>query len=320
MTMALLQTLIGLIFVGVGIEMANKAPTTQRARWIYRSIFIFLGLVLLAFTWIQYGDQQRKEKESAKQIQTLNINQTNLEHTFKTKIDVLQTNLSAFQEEQQNIEMQLATNSAYDPNLRERIIASHEKYNNLNLQTDDLNAWAAGLRGHLKDKRAAAQIQKEKEMAANQAFYKQNLPYFEDAIMILTNLLGKAATQIHDKAVVTYGGLPTIIAPDVVETNVGEIKFQTNADWDFKISIGQIHPNPTRRPLVIRCKVGDIIIWVGPGGVETFLTPSGRETDRETGLIADYPNAIGADYLNTIEDALRLLIAEEYELSASTNK
>jgi hypothetical protein len=105
-----------------------------------------------------------------------------------------------------------------------------------------------------------------------------------------------------------------------VETNIGEIKFQINTDWDFKISIGQIHRNPTRRPLVIRCKAGDLIIWVGPGGVETFRTPSGGETEREASLIADYPNAIGADYLNTIGDALRLLIAEEYELSAITNK
>jgi len=300
--------------------MANKPPKTQRNRRIYRSIFIILGLAFLALTWIQYGDQQKKEKESAQQIQTLNFNQTNLEHTFKTKIDVLQSNLLSFQKEQQDIEMELAKNSSYDPNLRERIIASQEKYNNLNFQTDDLNAWVAGLQGHLKDKRAVAQIQKEKEMAANQVFYKQNLPYFEDAIMTLTNFLGKAATQMHDNAIITYCGLPTIIAPDVLETNVGEIKFQTNADWDFKISIGQIHQNPTRRPLVIRCKAGDLIIWVGPGGVETFRTPSGKETEREASLIADYPNAIGADYLNTIGDVLRFLIAEEYELSAITNK
>jgi len=56
------------LLAAVGVEMANKPPTTPTHRWVYRSIFIVLGGLLVSVTsWqsVRNANEQRNAKADA---------------------------------------------------------------------------------------------------------------------------------------------------------------------------------------------------------------------------------------------------------------
>ena len=42
-----------ILLAAVGVEMANNPPTSRKARWIYRSVFVILGGLLIGATYWQ---------------------------------------------------------------------------------------------------------------------------------------------------------------------------------------------------------------------------------------------------------------------------
>jgi hypothetical protein len=60
------QVFVGLLLAGVGIEMANNPPQTTKHKWIYRSVFIVLGILATGITLgqaIKASRDQRREKD-----------------------------------------------------------------------------------------------------------------------------------------------------------------------------------------------------------------------------------------------------------------
>src|ERR1700692_2760889 len=69
LVLLLASTGLTVSLAAVVIEMANKPPATNRAKWIYRSIFIALGVLLIGTTCCQgkrnMDEQARIAKESS---------------------------------------------------------------------------------------------------------------------------------------------------------------------------------------------------------------------------------------------------------------
>ncbi len=58
-----LQVVVGLLLAGVGIEMANNPPQTRQQKWIYRGIFIVLGIFAVGITIGQAVKTGRDQQE-----------------------------------------------------------------------------------------------------------------------------------------------------------------------------------------------------------------------------------------------------------------
>ncbi len=66
------SVVITVLMAGVGIEMANNPPTTQRRKWAYRSAFIVLALFLIGVNlWqsVRSGEQQRATEEAGQRAE-----------------------------------------------------------------------------------------------------------------------------------------------------------------------------------------------------------------------------------------------------------
>ncbi len=66
------SVVITVLVAGVGIEMANNPPTTQRRKWACRSAFIVLALFLIGVNlWqsVRSGEQQRATEEAGQQAE-----------------------------------------------------------------------------------------------------------------------------------------------------------------------------------------------------------------------------------------------------------
>lgn len=62
------QIIVGLFLAAVGVEMANNPPQTAKQKWMYRSIFIALGILAIGITVgqaINTDRNQRAEKQIA---------------------------------------------------------------------------------------------------------------------------------------------------------------------------------------------------------------------------------------------------------------
>jgi hypothetical protein len=58
------QVILGLLLAGVGIEMANSPPETSKHKWIYRSIFIVLGVLATGIAVGQAVNTSRHQQEA----------------------------------------------------------------------------------------------------------------------------------------------------------------------------------------------------------------------------------------------------------------
>jgi hypothetical protein len=133
MAAPILQTLVGLIFVLLGIAMAGKPPATRKEQWLYRGIFIFLGFLFASLAWIQFKNEQRQEayfneKIQAIEIQALHANQIIVRQPPRKESGAIKSNLFDLQQKYYSLLSELETNPSIDPNFRERIIVTKTKF------------------------------------------------------------------------------------------------------------------------------------------------------------------------------------------------
>jgi hypothetical protein len=62
--LTVMQVVVGLLLAGVGIEMANNPPQTTKQKWIYRSVFIVLGIFATGITLGQAVKASRDQQEA----------------------------------------------------------------------------------------------------------------------------------------------------------------------------------------------------------------------------------------------------------------
>lgn len=232
-----------MLLAWLGVEMANHPPATRKARWGYRGSFIVLGILLLALTAVKYFDDQKDKIESDARLKTVTTNQMELEKTFNAREAKLEGELEAFRKEQQEIAWQLATNQSYDPDLRQRIVTSQEKFNQLSLEADNFKDWMDKLKSSLREKQVSVEIKQEKQQreaakALGSIYANGGYQMFAHAVTVFTNLLYKGADLSGDKIVSTYKGLPDSVivgGPNIIE--LGTIGLQTNSSCNFEIHL-----------------------------------------------------------------------------------
>jgi hypothetical protein len=132
MAAPILQTLVGLIFVLLGIAMANKPPAARSEQWLYRGLFISLGFLFAALAWIPYKNELKKEAEASEKIQALEVQS---HHTNQIIVQVpqkddlaIKSNLLNLQLKYYSLLCELETNPSIDPNFRERIIITKTEF------------------------------------------------------------------------------------------------------------------------------------------------------------------------------------------------
>lgn len=183
-----------------------------------------------------------------------------------------------------------ATNTMYDPSLRERVVASHEKVEDLNLQADDLQLWLDSLNGRLKDREALARIEHEKQLKQNQIAFQSGLQYFDYAVNSLTNILTKIAHLKGDKMAGEFKGLPS--KPEDFPLKVADLKLQNNPGWEFEVTWS-----------------GDSALRVMSGGACLCVNCNGSANLAIPGLPIDEFQVATNNYKQSIEDRLKLIIA-----------
>lgn len=290
--------------------MANKPPTTSKERWVFRSIFITAGVAFLALSWIGFYQAAKKELQAEKKhsddektIRQINNNQTNLQNTFRAKFDNLQSNLLAFQSQQREIEMALATNSTYSPSLREGVITTHEKLEDLNLQAGDLKLWIESLRAKLQDREAMQRIAHEKDLKSKQDHYASGFGFFDYAVVSLTNMIEKVAEIRGDTVESDFKGTPTVIDPDRLPLNIGDFRFHKSRGLEIQTVF-----DPDEGLRIHGCD-----------GSQISISYNGSSELRVPGLPNDDFTISTNDYKQALDERLRLFIAYQDIHSPNTS-
>jgi hypothetical protein len=282
---------------------------TSKTKFLVLAISGIIGLIALgADDWIKFN----KDKEATADKSKLNSQITNL--TFQvseqaTQINTINASQRLLAEQNQMLLQALATNSSIGLDLREGILDANKKFEVVDSQVVDLNQ----LKTKLESQRASQEIQHEKEWKAAQSEYDLGLPIYEYTVRTLIEMLGKVAVMKGDKAVSNYRGLALAVSPTLGETNVAEIKFQTNADWDFQVFVTGADIN-RHRGLSVKCHDVSLdvgTIEFGSNRFDTFLHVPGEEDINIRGSVDDYKK--------TVDEALGNLIAAEEMRFSNTN-
>jgi len=291
MAVPILQTLVGLIFVLLGMALAARPLTTKTEQWLCRAIFICLGSLLLALSWIQYRSEQRKETAFRAKIQALNTNQIVVQPPLEKGSGIVESNQFELQQKYQSVLTELATNPSLAPNLRERIIIATAKIG--------------------RDAQALKLIPSDEALSAAQSAKDKILPYFDYAIKSLEAMSEKEAGLKGDKSVLIYLGLPEDLSPDAKEgkrsrKNAAEIKFRANTDWDFQIYFAEAVTPQYEASLSIICKGGVLVLKNTGDSIETKIQVlSGDSSGHEP--------ASGDEAKANIADSLGKLMVSELE-------
>ncbi len=272
--------------------MVNSPPTKLWHKWAYRISFFILGSGIIWLTGKQYYDSENIQSQNSITISNLTY-----------KITGISSNQSILSEQHQILLNELATNQLINPDFRQSLIESDRKFQDLSLQTDDLNDWMKSLKGKFREKVASVKIQHDKDSKKNQADYQKGFQYFDHTLNSLTNMLWKIATLKGDKIESDFHGLPLTINSDELPLKIAEIKLKKTPSWDFKItwhSDGALRIADDGSQLCINCS----------GGCEL--------------AIPDLPNEVFGvstdNYKQSIDEHLKVLIAyQDYKLS-NTNK
>jgi len=322
MVITVLQGLVCLVFVLLGIDTANKPPTTDKARWIYRVVFVVLGGLLVALTYFQDRNARQtvvrvveqapppaRPPARSPEAEQAAVDETLLRQSFEKQSAVIQSNQFELQQKYQSLLNDLATNSTLAPGFRERIIITKARLEKIDSQANELKNWAARLRGGLEEASTVTQIRSEKDSSDAQNSKDKVLPYFDQAVQSLAVLSEKAALLKGDKSVVHFQGLPQDLSSAAkagkrAEIDAGEIRFQTNADWDFKIDFAEELGPEYQADMGITCKGGVLHLRSDWDSIETEVEVSKGATLRHGG-------ATGEGAKRNIADALDKLLAAE---------
>jgi hypothetical protein len=161
------------------------------------------------------------------------------------------------------------------------------------------------------EQKAKTNAQYEIDVAEADRLWKTNWPYYDYIIRTFLDFLDESAKQCGD-SVVAYSPSPTFssclpqnMSFQVKETNLAELKFSKNTNWDFKIIVCA-QDAQKRRPLTIKSDGGTLYFntdfWRNPNELAIRLTdhdgkiiygegypiiPIGeRQTNIDTGLSA----------------------------------
>ena len=257
MAVTVLQILVGLIFVLLGMALAGKPPTTKREQWLCRSIFIFLGLLLVALSWIQYRNEQKSELALREKLLMANASHpASAEQPPQKETGVPETNQLELQQQYHNLLDELATNSSIAPDVRERIIIATAK-----LRRED---------------RPSQPVPSASAINAAQMTRERALPFFDYAIHILAAMSDKQAAIAGDKSLFNYQGFPADLSPDAKggrqsRRNLAEVKLRANPGFEFQVYFAESVLPQYEASMGVIGKGGVLVLRNTSEGIETKL-------------------------------------------------
>lgn len=268
MAVPALQILVGLILVLLGIGLAAKPLTTKRDQWVCRSLFIFLGVLLGALSWIQYRNVQNMEAFLREKLLTANTPPpTVAEQLPQRETGVSETNHLELQQYHDLLE-ELAGNTSLAPDVREKIIIATAK-----LRHEDRIAHPAPSSSAI----IAAQMTREKA-----------LPMFDYAIHQLEAISEKQAAMEGDKTLINYQGFPVDLSPDAKNgkqsrRSIAEVRLRGNAAFDFQVYFAESVLPKYEASMGVIGKGGVLVLRNEGDGLETKLQCfSGESFDNNT--------------------------------------
>ena len=249
--------------------MVNNPPTKRLHRWVYRGIFLLLGIAIVALTFMQQSQESRKESNHAKELAQSRAEISNLKKEMHQQFHDL---LNAF-----------STNSAIDPTIRLAALENqlrkiseegnelqkrHELFNVSGVDITRLRAERANDLALQENQRRQAEIQsniddiqrkqaeqrrieaerqsqqKAEEEALQEARTLSSpiLPVFDYVINKLAKMLDGIANDSGEKRFSDFSGTtPTIYASGLenkgtIVNGTNVISIGTNSAWNFEIS------------------------------------------------------------------------------------
>ena len=294
--MLIVQAILALLAALIGIEMSLHPPKKDKGRRIYRSAFFVIGLAGVVLAIVQHFNDKEKERQAKQDSDDFKTSleqsfqtksdttQSNLTRVFQTKYDSLQSNQMVFQQTQNALTAAALTNKYLPIEVREAIFNSQRSYRELDLKSEDLNAFLEALDRRFPDRIAAIALQEEKnKKKANEAIqggYGKQIPIVDGRIRWLESRLEKMAKLHGDRLVSSYRGMPNIWT--VNPTNFAEFKFQTNSGWNFKLSFFCAPPDFY---ITASCQGGSMEIYnldrivMRIPGIDTYDVQTGDETN-----------------------------------------
>ncbi|HSY19051.1 MAG TPA: hypothetical protein VK815_11980 [Candidatus Acidoferrales bacterium] len=276
---------------------------TSKSKFLILFIAGILGLLALCFDdW----DKSQKAKAAQTEREGLYTQITNLNSQLKlqsAQISTVNSNQSALLQQYQENQRELATNASINLDLRERIIGSNRKFEEVGAQVEDLNAWQNRMKVKLENQLDLQNVQHAKKMEAAQLEFEQAVPVYDYTVQKFVEMIGKIASVKHDKAISDYQAVPRKIDFSMGETNFSEVKLVINSNWTFHISITA--PDfGLHKGLRIRCKEDFLdVAYIGGDSVDTGLHLAGQDPIGAKGDITDYKK--------TVNGALESLIGAE---------
>jgi hypothetical protein len=308
MAVPILQTIVGVVLVLLGIDAAKNPPTTRNMLWLYRVMFIVLGALFLSLNWIQYRTEQVKEAAVSARIQALSARQTQIKAEAKTETKAAEVkppeappavktvpDPKQVDYEQKYVALlnELSTNTALNPNLRERLIITKAQLG----------------RGN----NAPAETRPAPDFSAARLVRERALPYFDYGIKTLAAISDEEGRLNGDVCLSTYQGLPSDLSAEAKagsrsRTSVGEIKFQRNTRWNFKIELAETATPQYEASLSATCAGGFLVLKNMHGSIEAKV-----ETVRGESFV--YDATVGADAKANIAAAVGKLVAAELDVT-----
>ncbi len=279
----------------------------------FRKRLLVLTLVLFALNqFVGIVNAYRRDKQ-AKMDKKESNSQIN---GLTNQLALINSNQAKLSKENQQLVSVLSTNTSFDSGTRAAIIEANRKFEVVDSQVVDVNAWMS----ELANKRALSEIGREqarqRALAAEKPVIEKYSPCFDYSVKRLQTILAELAKQHGEGVLSSYTGIPTILQSNVVK--VAEISIGTNSSWTFTVSIwksgGISEDSPPR--LRIRCNQNNVNLLIRPriksNQLKTTLTIPNEQPVSGNGTHDDYKKVV--------DEALRNLIAVQTEQATRTNR
>jgi hypothetical protein len=274
-----------------------------------KTLKFYYGLILLcivgssAITYYQFHDTEQSQSNSQTQLNEFETNLLQNAERGKREIELQYNNLIANQTrliaQNDNLQQQLATNQWLNPDLRERIIESNKRFNEVDMATSN---WLNAIQANLRADDQVAQIKHEQQLSERQKQGQANwdncVPYYDFAVRTIYVLMNKMAITLGDKVIPEYGGMPASIQYGMGRTNIAEVHLQTNTNIAFSF-IGILHSYDQSSYLTITCSGGYLDVVVSsPSSVNTYRHYTDNNYSSNAGSDNNATNVIFKEVLN----------------------
>ena len=316
MAATFLLYLVGCLTAYLAYEAGLKPPKNRRLRFKYRMGMVACLIVGLGLTIYQCLETQRTESKNKQRIAEL-TNKLDDVHNSQT---TLLSQYSKLYDQHQKLKDILIQSQSLDPAVRQQILDASKEFEPVSRDDEDVRAWEERLKTRIKRLKQSEQVakdeQRKQDEEENQKAWEDRSPIYLYTVHTLTELLVKASTSRNDQIVSNFKSLPSYVPLESGYFDIAEIKFQTNADWNFRViscAFGQSFGTSKQRDMIIQSRNCAARICLPEGGIVSEIHIKGLDQPiRDSGS--------SENYKPMIKNIIEQMIGAEAESVAAINK